>query len=938
MIARSLLVTLSAVALPLTLHADLLPCRIPCAEMVGIGVGQTQPSVQAGGAVQEALRHAQEEGKDAGAYWYWASQGFRYGGAAISGIDAGRLSGVAVSVLGEGMAHLSEIAMDAYTGRRIEHFGAAMDEALGGVLIGDGMITHESLRRHEAEITSLLYDRNFRSQFDDILGGVFDEAQNQVSFDLLLNNLGQSLEISDNVAHLKEAADNAYREMLGINENVRAGMRALHEGMNRGFMSMTDHQEAVRQKVDINNAILELTAPPRLRLALADSTGRELDHETRVALERRVNAEDIGQLGRHFNAASSALLSSGLLDDQTAAAVADATRLADAGFGLATALADPTGIGLALNVMNMVGVFNGFGQRGGPGAEVQLLTELKQELKQIRSDMRKFHEKQMNLLNDIRDDVESLREEMHLRFDEINERLVFVQLGTQELLEGYLHSCTAFDSLVVDRPYRDDRFSSLEGFERWWVSQHIAHRYRVCGDELERLLFDPWDAEGRISRIFFAVLEDANIQRDSTAAEREARAFRDTVLRPTLRYTATHLDRTRNEDWLWRNYAPSSKWFAEEAKRDAWPGAEQWQPSRLWNESVDSVFGEVLVAERIAQVSHWVRALTQVNGLLIGDVGGPRPITPEDLGKGSIRVPVEAMSKLIDRAEEHVRAGIAQEHLLAGTLMVNQAANALSEDILPTYAHARRTGDWESFDQMMEPAGTTLGDMENCATGELPYDTLCLMQRNLLFAENVLRVLVALRLENNHSNLRMYELAQLAADGGPLRVVLGKDLRFSDALDPAVFPGVFEAAMGQESADGKAPSPVWAIELPRVISGDEIVRSDREERNAFSVSLIGADRCWGDRARAGTAKQSRRDITREWPRCYVLPRAHELIASELRMRPQFDGLTNALRRLYVARAYQVDPRSLPEGMKEMIAIANWSRSDNPDAVRYQERD
>lgn len=916
---------------------DRLPCPLACAEFNprdSVVTGATRQLTAADLAERRArLLEAQTATNNDNRGYWWASHGLSLAGAAIEGAAPDQpLYGAAVGVGTELISKSSDWAMDEYVGRRVDHMAAALDKELGGVLLRDGEISEQEFRRYEAQIKGLLFDPEFQKQFDGDLQGVIKEAREGASFNLLARTFENGRKIQGTVAELKEKADEASVRVQEIKQKVETAYRRLNAAINRSATESRDREQAIKRSVSLNTEILASQLPPRLRLAFADRTGMDLESSERERLERVVKVQDIRTFQSDVKEVSGALLRSGLLDENTAEFVAEATALTDATLNLAAAFTDPTGIGMAVGVMNMVGTVRGLGKKPGPSAEARMLMKVLEELRELRKELREMHAEQMEALHRLQASIDLLHQEIRVRLTEINDRLIFVQLATQELLLQPVAQCQKFEAIDRSPPFVAPAKRSLREFAKFWEANRLTASHRQCIEGAEAL-FGRWWADGVISQAFVAVVANAGAGGASESA-RAGRAFADSVFVPSVTYTKTHVPSPSAIE-VQRLFMPSARWAPDEAVQDVGTAMVNWQPPtpQLSQSKLYAPFGQdYLAPEVVARVSRGVRGAARVSGFLWERNGSTRLISDEDIESEHSIPPDGRIEPLLQRLETHVRAALAQEHMIAGTLVVDRAATVLDETLIPAYAAARYSGDYKQILAMISPAGSpNPAQASTCGTGALPYDTLCLMQKNPQFAENVTRVLTWKRLTKNGGSVEALRRAMMAADGSRLRQLLGHDIQLSDSSEPAAFPEVAKA-YGQNT-----PPPAWALELPRIFFNAPLTSNPPE----LPAEFTGPRGCWADPpndldlASANNAPRAER-ARREWTRCYALTPANVLARRELRVRPAFQQLRAELEGLRVAFFYQTDPHAPPQGLRELVATAAWAASADEDARRMRE--
>ena len=924
--------------------ADGLHCRLVCAEMTAPHVDSAD-DVNSNFAVrrQEDLLKAQDKATDAAKYWYAASNGMRYLGAVADGIDIdihrpaawGNIAATAALGVGvEFTKQMSETLRDKAIKAKVDYMYGAVDQALGGVLIKDHIITPEGLEENREKIEKLFYDTKFQSKIDPELLQTLEFGRKKINFDLLVHTLGASRRIEGGVSQLQFKADSAQRALEALG---RAGRR-LSTSLAANEKAMDERQTEIKSELIRQKLILTSNIPPRQQLALAGQGVLSLDLDEYTRLSRAVQIEDIQAIQSDIRTAAIAIRGLGLdlpLQNflETGADALDKT------LGLMTAFANPTPFGVAIGVMNMVGFVRGLGHSNEPSAEVQMLQEVLKQVRALREEMYRYHREEMQKLDDIQQDLAAFRDSVETRIDVLSDRTLSIQLGINELLGNDAGFCQVMRDAYFETPMaKKDGGWSLVQFDHWWEDQTLSSDYRNCQASLLRNVGygeNELAVRSGISRIFRVVLSDTpsgvgSVTSQSVRAQQN-RDFLAQTLHPTVSYIAKYTTRKEQLAWL---YVPRRRWDSLDVSILP-AGAVDWTPPQsLTSVGILTPAQEDMVAvDVVIAASRYVRLVARLDALTVERKGVFRPITSADIvGRGT--PPRYKATKLVTDMETLVRASIAQEHVVAGTPAIAHIVKVLDEEILPAYAAARRKGRWQDISRRLEQSGKSIESLRNCATGDDIYDTLCVMQANSLLADNAMRALISLRLSRFGISGEAYKLALMSGEGRAVERVIGRDALLADGEERAAYPSLTPSTA--------VPVPGWSIELPRVFPPFSLKLSSNEKPEMPPDNLRDPSNCWKDPTwkfdiyAPGVVENSTK-IRELWTRCYGLPSDRLITRGQFVFRPQFQLLTDELYALQVSKANMRDEKSLPPGMRALVSINVWMRGESPSAIDLRDR-
>ncbi|NQY97239.1 MAG: hypothetical protein HRT82_08755 [Henriciella sp.] len=227
--------------------------------------------------------------------------------------------------------------------------------------------------------------------------------------------------------------------------------------------------------------------------------------------------------------------------------------------------------------------------------------------------------------------------------------------------------------------------------------------------------------------------------------------------------------------------------------------------------------------ESIASSASTVRILAPWNGVLIQAGGRLKVASKPDLRSMSSKTAAQQMKHLDATAKsiDLLDVAIAQQKLLSGELMVGRAAEVLDEKVIPAYFEARVLHKPEKLNALL---GYQVVDKEsigpNCATGNLAWDTLCLMENNPHFRRNVLRELTLRALENKDLTIDDWLAAVRSPFSAGLYRIFDRTYLFRDlSAEEDLKDYALHSSLG-----------FWALDLPRVHTDPKL---DSSAQNCF---------------------------------------------------------------------------------------------------------
>ena len=285
--------------------------------------------------------------------------------------------------------------------------------------------------------------------------------------------------------------------------------------------------------------------------------------------------------------------------------------------------------------------------------------------------------------------------------------------------------------------------------------------------------------------------------------------------------------------------------------------------------------------------------------------GLPAVIPAEDFGTRFSRKFMAKRTRhlsVLQGAVDLVDVTIAQAQVMAGVPMLDMAAKVIDERVVPAYARAQLQGDSREIDEMLEQGHRRPNPANGprCSTGALAFDTLCLMQTNRWFRENVMRALVLRRLKARGVDGATWARTVRLPFSPALQSLLGEDVLLRDA----------------SSARSGAVYARWAVELPRVN-----LRADHSGSAPSPAEGPPFD-CWESRPVAATGEKPYTE--RDTAFCALWPQVDDGTLDTLSF--PFDMNTLVRERLALQRDLEVMCMDLPEYSE---LACGWARATVP---------
>lgn len=719
-------------------------------------------------------------------------------------------------------------------------------------------------------------------------------------------------------------------EIRGTLEDVRTKI----EELDKGFQALVETSKVLEQhavtsaaRLDRVETSLEKTQtvvesvaahslPAKTLLALNDAGALNLDEAQREVLEARKMSDELAATGARLQAVGQALSAIDGLEDAGAAvdALGSLTTLGGQ-LGLAVATQDVfTGAQAAFGIVNVI---SGFGRKKGPSAEARMLHIVFQEIRKLSAKIDQYHDETMARMDRVDRHLDEIDATLRRMRAELNEDMWVVAAYVDDIGYEPLWTCSNLRKSFLARAPTGN-LDTRAGFARWFELEGVNRDWDTCMTTLRVRLDIP--NETKLSMAFFVHdVDDRGGNPDFDDRKRLVRDMQAWVLQPAIRYSQKHaLDAADVAARKGRVFAPVASTCGMlgltassnlcRAAADPW-----WRPSRVRSTQFNPGNGLLFSTARVLDLAQDVRVLAPMNTSVIEDPerSGLTVVIPkQDFGtRFSHRFLANRTRHLtvLMGAIDLLDVTIAQAHVIAGTPMIDLAAQVIDERVLPAYARAQLQGNSQELDEMLQqghrkPDRAAVGP--RCATGALAYDTLCLMQTNRWFRDNVMRAVVLRRLHSRGESQANWLRTVRLPFSPAVQSLLGSDVILRDA----------------SSARDGAVYAQWAVELPRVNLRADVVTSD----SPIDKTEPPYD-CWESRPvdLLGEAPYAKRDTAY----CALLPSSGQQPLDSLSY--PFD--MHALIRQ--RRALQSELESLCRAMPDYPTDqCGWARQATPDVV------
>jgi hypothetical protein len=524
-------------------------------------------------------------------------------------------------------------------------------------------------------------------------------------------------------------------------------------------------------------------------------------------------------------------------------------------FGAAVVLGGGLGIGVAaLAVVGLVASW--VSEAGGSSSGVM------QAIQQLEIEIRAFHVEEMNALRTISAQVAELDRAMRKQMSTVLDAVVENGAGIDELLRDHLSQCQKLeDGFQARHPKHDLLSLGTDVLSAWFKNSGFGHEYVDCMDSLSMIV--SLGDDSRVSHALrYVARSRSSLKGDSGEMSFPlAEEFAKRIYEPAVAYGARYREDLRGVDWLARLVIPQVRTREMMDLEDS-PEYATWrrQPPS-WavtlvevRHSFDPIGGGALMVDprRVIDVSTRARHIAPIDLVSHRDATQVSVLTASqlaDMNEDWFKDQVRGRQLLLG-ADAVLSITIAQEQLIAGVDAVVFAAKVIKDKVLPSYAIERQGGSEKPLTALL--TNVDQGRLTQCDSGNEVADTLCLMQLNPWFADNVMQVLATQAADERGFDQRWYEVARQGPDERILQMWLGSDARLSDGRSRIAAGTPTEGAV------------LWGLELPQID-----VRSESGQDNGSVPAAPGS--CWGEPSSGKWPELSRYLADPRWARCYALP-------------------------------------------------------------------
>jgi hypothetical protein len=680
------------------------------------------------------------------------------------------------------------------------------------------------------------------------------------------DRLAQLLEADSNlkIENTQETVDVISRKLAAIETSSQELLQAAQELRDRMEETRADAlllQADVEKQGVILSALAENSLSPRSQLELARARVLELSAEGERRLERLATSQELSATASDISSLltnSAQALSVAGFDKSVTAPLNDGSKLVASSSAFATTILSGGTIQLFGAGLNLFATLGSLGNSQSGGEQMEGIFKQLSEMQEL---IKQYHRETMLALKKIDDDIHGLGIHIDRRFDElisINERIA--EIGAANLKGGF---STCRD---LARDYSGQATHSLSGLDQFFTQGRMA-RYSDNSDGCLQWLssrIDPGLSQMDVFRLIPKQVADAASPGEQYKLRQR---FVNERYRPTSCYSDLYGTLSKDQrvklgasDFVLHEI-PQGAPDTSHASAGVCSGSAQYDPYMV---EVNTLLDVVCVVRKVLPWSVVLRPQIQepVTGRNRYVLTQQELATCDDSCRGTIDTRPKT---ILEGLNGTVTAALVQERTVAGGLAAGAAAWALRETILPSYSKARRAGDLSELQKLI--SGLTEKDpaiLSACVSGDLIYDTLCILQTNPLVLENSLRLWVHERLRKTNTDLDEYALALNSPKSDRLRKILGKDVFLRQA----------HLASGNGS--------IWVVELPRVIVPASPA-ADTHSGDSPQWTPTAAS-CWDDYPtpvrKEDWARYAFAGFAWDQARCYRLPAAESLVAPE----------------------------------------------------------
>lgn len=746
----------------------------------------------------------------------------------VRSIVAGGVLSVGTAILGNAAEDWGQHLIDSAEETAAMRIAIYLDKKVANVIKPNGVLDLKALRNiGDTKLATLWSDPDFIEEVGNL--DIIAHMRDGVTMEMLSATLRDTGAIRTSVDKLDERLIQLNRGYKELRSLQLTAIDQLH--VNGQALSRVETR--VDETATVVAALAASNLPPSQILGLAQAGVLRIKAEDLLTFERAATAQrykaEFDRAATVFSSLATAFNAAGLDPDLVSTTAKFGDLLTSGGaFAAAVTVGEPLSVfSTGASLFGSASSF--FGKKKSDGSQ-KALAAIFRELQSLSNLIRQYHQQQMEALRLIALKLDNLEHILNRRFAELGLDVAMIQYDVRELLYEDVRVC---ERLVEEFALPDTQLllsRGLLGFSIWFQADNRAVDYGRCLNGLmaRQRVVSETDYSGMLRA---DAIEDP-AEGDSASDRRDAvRRVEQRVLQPTIDYIREYSGLTDGEAVARKLTYPTPDicsalgvYGGELHHTCAGFSGPSWPSSRLHFSQFNVGQGALLSAPTAIMMSRFTRVIAPWNGVLV-----------ESDGQATSRVisEKEARSlsrKSLSRRTRHLRSlaaaadaldlNIAQAQVMAGAPILHRVAEILDKKILPAYARSRILQDPTEIDKLLAappPNHNLPGPI--CVTGNEAWDALCLMEANPTFAGNVIRALIARRLDRNGVTFEKWRSAIRSPFSTHALDMIGHDIILMDAAK-----GLDDRTFG-----------VWAIELPRVYSDPFIQGSEGPSR---------ATSCW----------------------------------------------------------------------------------------------
>ena len=711
---------------------------------------------------------------------------------------AGAVAGAIESPLADAAEHMASLFEESVTKAVV----IKLDRTVTDILSPDGRINRERLAKVTSGELSFVYSPEFRAEIGNpaLLSTITDKITG-----------AQLSEVLQDTAVIKETLPAMQKRLVLLDDGLSV-IKGQMSSLSDQSMRTRQRLDVVEGKVDRAKVVVDAMANAQLSpaqvLALSRSGALTVSGDEEMRLQtladaQRMQAEFADAQNKMVTVARGLALLPGM-EDAAGFVNTTAGMFQSAG---ALAIAYTTGDvwGGASTAISLVGQISGLGRKKNKNSA--MMREMFLQLQQIRQEMEQNHQEVIAKLNSIDGKVDNLQRQLQQSTIRLTIDIAGVQFGINDLLKRDVGPCEG-----LDEDYRAvaGKINSRVQFARWFENSGRNMAWQNCMVGLQNSL--RVKSETNFSDYLVVQPEDAaGGVADFDDPRAPIRSFLEGTLGPTVAYAKRHRAILESKGAETDLFTPTFS-ICEVAGVAAGSGVcqskrvENWRPSGLPATTFNPGNGYLISEEKVMALARYAQTISVWETALVERPSRsvPTVIADDELSRfsgdwmGGRTRHLKALRSSLDALD----LVIAQSELVSGAPFINYAVDQLEKDVLPAYARLRFLGDEKPLRRLLEPgmAATFPSTLPKCSTGAPAFDTLCLMQTNRWFAENVVKGLVARRLAARGMDAVSWNSVARLPVSVEASQALGEDVVLVEASIPQ-----FSSSFG-----------LWAIQLPRV--------------------------------------------------------------------------------------------------------------------------